>query len=248
MQQLKLLDYDLKAMSMEDILELLLKNNPQKSEFRHIVSLNSENLLAMKSNREFEKVVLTSYGHIIDGVGVIIAARLLNGMRLTRLSGVDVMAKLLEVASGYSLRCLLIGGKAKIAESIANCYKARFPTLKIAFTEGYKDINYPVSEENEAIKRIVSLTRPHLVFVSFGSPAQELWIEKQKSLFKGCLVMGVGGAFSMLSGALPRSPNWMRRAGLEWFFRLLIEPWRLRRQLKLVEFVSLVIKEKLKQK
>jgi N-acetylglucosaminyldiphosphoundecaprenol N-acetyl-beta-D-mannosaminyltransferase len=79
--------------------------------------------------------------------------------------------------------------------------------------------------------------------VAFGSPNQELWIEHHKKEFKNCVVMGVGGAFDFLGGRVMRAPLFIRQLGFEWFFRLLIQPWRLRRQMRLVRFLGLVIQE-----
>ncbi len=82
--------------------------------------------------------------------------------------------------------------------------------------------------------------KPHLVFVAFGSPWQELWIERHRNQFQNCVVMGVGGAFDFLGGKVPRAPVIIRRLGFEWLFRLIVQPWRLRRQLRLVRFGWLI--------
>jgi len=245
MQSLKLLNYNFRFVNFDEVLEYILKNRDQNQPSRQIISLNPENFIAMTKNREFEKVVLTSYGQITDGVGIALAARLLNRTRLPRLTGVDLMDRLLGVASEYRLRCLLIGGRGQLAEKVVECYKRTFPHLNIAGTEGFYDLKHPQESEIHRLKQIVASTRPHLIFVAFGSPWQELWIKEQSELFRGSLVIGVGGAFSMLSGAIPRAPGLFRNLGLEWFYRLISEPWRLKRQMALGKFLLLVIKFKL---
>jgi len=245
MQLLKFFNYQFKILNYQDILEYILKNRNQKQLAAQIISLNSENLVTMKKNERFEKVVLSSFGQIVDGAGVVVAARLLTHTALTRLTGVDLMDRLLREAAKYSLRCLLIGGKGKLAENVAECYRRRVPKLIVEGTEGFGDLKVPKKPEIGRLKQIVASTRPHLVFVAFGSPAQELWIEERSELFRGSLVIGVGGAFAMLAGVLPRSPSLMRRLGLEWLFRLFCQPWRVKRQLALVEFIIMTIKFKL---
>jgi len=90
--------------------------------------------------------------------------------------------------------------------------------------------------------------KPHLVFVAFGSPYQELWIARHSNQFGKSVVMGVGGAFDYLSGHVYRAPEFIRKIGLEWFFRLLSQPWRWKRQLSLLKFIKLVLQEKWKKK
>ena len=245
MQSLQLFNYHFKILNYQNILEYILKNKSQKQMAAQIVSLNPENLVAMRKSERFEKVVLSSLGQIVDGAGVVVAARVLAHTTLSRLTGVDLMDRLLGEAAKYSLRCLLIGGRGQLAERVADCYKRRFPKLMVEGTEGFGDLKSPKKPEIERLKQIVASTRPHLVFVAFGSPVQELWIEEQQALLRGSLVIGVGGAFAMLAGVLPRSPGFMRQWGLEWFYRLIREPWRAKRQLALVEFILLTAKFKL---
>ena len=67
------------------------------------------------------------------------------------------------------------------------------------------------------------------MLVAFGAPAQELWIDRLRNRLGVAVAIGVGGAFDFLTGRVPRAPAWMRKAGLEWLFRLLRQPWRIRR-------------------
>ena len=83
------------------------------------------------------------------------------------------------------------------------------------------------------------------MFVALGAPKQEYYIEEMAKKTKGVVYMAVGGSFDIISGRLRRAPLFMRRMGLEWLWRLILEPWRIRRQLALVEFVWMVLKEKL---
>lgn len=229
--------------SIKDIREQLLESNLSRHSMVHIVSLNPENLVTMKRNAEFEKVVRKTRMHIPDGIGTILALYVLKGVKTTRVTGVDIMEMLISEASKRSLRILLIGGKGDLAEKTADCYKKRFKNLPIWAISGYQDVSNQGDEETEHIKTIVRSIKPRLVFVSFGSPSQEIWIERQRDLFKGCLVMGVGGAFAMLAGEVARAPEFVRIVGLEWLYRLVREPWRFWRQLKLVVFIVMVLRE-----
>ena len=86
------------------------------------------------------------------------------------------------------------------------------------------------------------------MFVAFGSPKQELWIAQNLDKLPAKVVIGVGGAFDFVSGKVKRAPVWVRKIGFEWLFRLIIQPWRIKRQLRLVKFVYLVLAEKFGKK
>ena len=247
MQTIKLLNYHFSFVDFNDILERIKKDILVKGKFCQIISINPENIMIMTRDNEFKKLVMSSQTLIVDGVGIVLAARLLTGTGLRRLPGVELMERLISYASQYSLRCLLIGGDANLAELTAKCYAGRYPKLKIWGLQAIDDIKQPKPQEMLALKQIVSTSKPCLVFVAFGSPAQERWIQANKELFKGCLVVGVGGGFAMVSGVLPRAPKVMQRLGLEWLFRLVRQPWRLKRQLNLISFLLLVIKAKFKK-
>jgi N-acetylglucosaminyldiphosphoundecaprenol N-acetyl-beta-D-mannosaminyltransferase len=247
MLKTNILSLPLTLLAKEDILEQIKKGERKKTDFLHILSINPENVIIALERKEFKRVVVETQSHIPDGIGVVLAVRLLMGRRITRLTGIDMMETLLEAGAEYSLRVVLIGGKTNLADDVSKCYKKRFPSLNIAGTQGILDISRPTREEEKAIFRIVSITRPHLIFVSFGSPQQELWIDRHKNDFEGAVVMGVGGAFDFIAGEVPRASAFFRKTGLEWLYRLVKEPRRAFRQLRLVKFMFLVFGAKLKQ-
>lgn len=241
--QKKFFGIPIDKLTKKDILEKIKKSIYQHNQFFHIVSLNPENLVIAQKKQRFKKVIRTAQIRIIDGVGIVLACRLLGINYGERVSGVDLMEELLTMAGELCLRVLFIGGKGNLANKLADCYQKKFPQAKFFGLEGIKDIKNPTKKEEEKIFSIVSDFKPHLVFVAFGSPDQELWIERHKKDFNGSVCMGVGGAFDFLGGKVPRAPVFLRHLGLEWLFRLFVQPWRWRRQLRLVEFVWLVIKE-----
>lgn len=105
-------------------------------------------------------------------------------------------------------------------------------------------VKAPRSFEIENLK--LKIPQTDILFVAFGSPKQEFWIADNLEKLPIRVAIGVGGAFDFVSGEVKRAPKWMRQAGLEWLFRLIIQPWRLKRQFSLLIFLFLVIKEKLR--
>lgn len=243
----KILEIPIPLESKKQILEKIIKYLKKLNGFFHVVSLNPENLVIAHENQLFKKVILSSQMTIIDGFGIVLASRLLGFKVGERFAGVDLMNELIKLSDKLRLRVLLIGGKSKLAESLANCYNSHYPKAKFFGIEGVKDIKKGMTKkEKSLIIKIVTDFKPQIVFVAFGSPYQEIWIDNQKNLFKNCLVMGVGGGFDFLSGQVKRAPVFLRKIGFEWLFRLLNQPWRLKRQLRLIKFLWLLMVERIK--
>lgn len=248
MKQTSIFGIEIPQESKNSILDKIKKNITSKGEFCHIVSLNPEIFVIAEKNEEFKNVVRTAQIRIVDGIGVVMAAQMLNVKAGPRFTGVDLMEEVVKMASDMRLRVMLIGGKQKLAEGLAKCYGELYPEAKFKGVSGVTDIKNPKKSEENEIFSIVAGFRPQIVFVSFGSPDQELWIERHKNQFKGMVVAGVGGAFNYLSGDVVRAPVFLRYIGLEWLFRLATQPWRWRRQMRLIEFIKLVVEQKWKRK
>lgn len=227
-----------------DTLEKIKKYLSGPPVFRHIVSINPENIILAQDNPEYRDVCHKSDLALSDGIGVIMATKILGKSAPERISGSNLLPKLLDLAGAMSLRVLLIGSQANLASDIAKCYSRSYPEATYIGTQGYKNVSKPTKEEQQAIEDIVRNTRPHFVFVAFGSPFQELWIYSHRALLKDSICMGVGGAFDYLSGVSHRPPHIIVRLGLEWLYRLILQPWRAKRQfLRLPRFVILVLKQ-----
>lgn len=244
MNQNKLLGITIERESMQSILEKIKKYIIQPSDFFHIVSLNPENLVIVQGNREFKKVIETAQIRLIDGVGIVLASKLLGIEVGERVPGVRLMEEVMKLADRISSTVLLIGGKPNLALKLAECYQKKYLKAKIAGIQGIQNIKNPTTNEENAIFDIVSSMKPNIIVVAFGSPEQELWLARHSNELKGIVCMGVGGAFDYLSGQIIRAPKFLQKIGLEWLFRLVIQPWRWRRQLRLIKFLLLIMKEK----
>lgn len=241
----KLLGISLPTYSKKDILDKIKKYTLTRDQFIHIASLNPENMVIAQKDKLFKEVVVKSQIKIIDGVGVVIAAKTLNIEAANRIPGVDLVSDLITLSSVERLRVVLIGGKGKLAEDLADCYTRSYPQAKYIGLKGIENIKNIKRAEEEHIFNIITYTKPHLLLVAFGSPYQEKWIWKNKAKFKGIVCMGVGGSFDYLSGKILRPLPIIQKYGFEWLYRLIIQPWRLKRQLKLLIFAWYIFKEKL---
>lgn len=240
-----LLGVTIDKLSKQEVLDKILKNIKRPANFFHIVSINPEIVVITQENSLFKQVVNSAQIRLIDGVGIVRAAQVLGIPIGEKISGVDLMEELISIACNMRSRVLLIGGRPNLAVSLSNCYQQKYSQAKFLGVEGIKNIQKPTTKEENDIWAIVSDYKPHMIFTAFGSPEQELWLERHKDHFKGIVVMGVGGGFDFLSGEIKRAPIFIRKIGLEWLFRLILQPWRWRRQTRLIKFIILVLKQKI---
>lgn len=221
-----------KAEALEGILGMVAEGTPH-----HVVTVNPEFAVLAHQDPSFRDALNQADLALADGVGISWAA-LLTGHRIrARLPGVDLMERLAELAAQRGYRFYLLGARPGVAEGAARALAARYPGLRIAGVYA----GSPRPEEEEAIIERVRAAAPHFLFVAYGAPQQDLWIRRNLARLGVPMTMGVGGSLDYLSGVVPRAPSWMRRMGLEWLFRLLREPWRWRRMLRLPLFLWLVL-------
>ena len=157
-----------------------------------------------------------------------------------KISGSDFIWSIAKVAAKNKYRIFLFGGAVTVAERAALKLQTDVHDLRIAGVY-HGDLTTPTDEIIEAINH----SRADIILVCLGSPLQERWLAE--NLAKTCCNVGVGlgGTFDFIAKIVPRAPLWMRRSGLEWLYRLFIEPRRLRRQLALPKLAWLVLKNKL---
>lgn len=234
------------------ILEQILENLEKKTKKYYILTPNPEIIMYAVKHPSFKTILNEADIALCDGVGVALAGRILNKPFAERVTGVDFMISLCKLSDSYPITVGFLGGRGRVAQETAERLQRECPGLKVAFAEaGNPDettvelVKRKTGEFSTAIGQEKLL---NFLFVAYGFPKQEEWIAKHLDQLPAQYVMAVGGSFDYISGRVPRAPLFLRVLGLEWFFRLIVQPWRLKRQLALIEFVFLVIKEKLSKK
>ena len=230
--------------SETDILDKIEKYLSKPVGFFHITSLNPEIISYAIYDQQYNQIVKSSHIRINDGVGLVVAGQILGIQVQPRITGVDLMVSLLNYANKNSLSVMLIGGGEKVAERVVECQRKQFAKVKFISLQGIVNIKMPTSDEEQKIFSIVAAAKPQFLFVAFGSPYQEQWIYNHQEQLKGIVCMGVGGAFDLLSGNLPRPPRIIRNLGLEWLFRLITSPKRLHKQSYWIKLIGLAVKER----
>lgn len=209
----------------------------------YIVTPNPEIVVAAQKDRRFKEILNKSSLSIPDGIGLVWGARVLGKNLPERVTGTDLLEGLAALAAEHGFSLFLLGGGEGVAEKAAARLKTRYPTLKIAGTYAGESSS---ASDTFARRRLAKL-KIDILAVAFGAPRQERWIARNLPHLNVRLAIGVGGALDYISGEKPRAPIWLQKVGLEWLFRLIKEPSRLKRQLSLPYFSYLVFKEKFRK-
>ena len=202
-----------------------------------IATVNPEFVMAARRDPAFRAVLEGADLCLPDGVGITLAARYLGRPLRERVAGVDLAEALAARAAREGWRLFLLGAAPGVADRVASVLAARYPGLTVAGTHA----GSPRREEEDDIVRRVWEARADVLLVAYGAPAQDLWLARNLARTGAKVGVGVGGAFDYIAGVVPRAPRWMRRAGLEWLYRLIRQPWRWRRQRVLPLYALLVL-------
>lgn len=193
----------------------------------------------MMTAAELAKLVLP------DGIGIILAARILGYPEGGRVTGPDLMLHLCDKGREWGLKHFFYGGADGVAEMLAAKLAARYPGLAIAGTccPPFRQLT-PVEERD--IRRTLNEARPDVLWVGLGAPKQEKWIAENLPHLRIPATIGVGAAFDFHSGNVPWASAWLRRLGLEWLHRLIMNPLRMiHRNLDSGRFLAGVFRQKL---
>jgi N-acetylglucosaminyldiphosphoundecaprenol N-acetyl-beta-D-mannosaminyltransferase len=208
-----------------------------------IVTLNPEMVVAAGDDPAFRRLLNGADLNVIDGVGLMVAARWLGHRQRERVTGSDGIYRLAAHCAQQGYRTFFLGAAPGVAEVVAERLAGQYPELKVAGS--YAGSPRP-EDEGEVVARVRAAV-PDLLLVAYGVPAEERWIARNRDRLGVAVMIGVGGAFDFVAGVTRRAPPWMRRAGLEWLHRLIHQPWRWRRQLALGRFAIRVLGQKFRQ-
>ena len=206
---------------------------------RQICTVNPEFIIDARRDPAFAAMLASADLRVPDGVGVLWAARLFGHPLRERVTGSDGIYRISERAAERGWRLFLLGAAPGVAERCALALRRRYPGLIVAGAYS----GSPADSEWPEIVQMLGATRPDVLFVAFGHPKQDLWIASHRHELPCTVAIGVGGAFDFVAGVTLRAPAWMQRLGLEWLHRLLQQPWRWRRMVKLPLFAGLVIEQ-----
>jgi N-acetylglucosaminyldiphosphoundecaprenol N-acetyl-beta-D-mannosaminyltransferase len=199
-----------------------------------VITLGVEMVMYACRDARFRETIATFELSLCDTIGILLASRLRGGPLRERVTGVGLIEALARrSAERGDIRLYLMGAAPGIAERAAARLKAQHPGIRIA---GVRD-GYFSAAESDGVAAAIAATGANVLLAGLGSPKQEFWLERYLSATQCRVGIGVGGSFDVIAGTKRRAPRAMQRLGLEWFFRLVQEPSRWRRQLALPQFV-----------
>jgi len=210
---------------------------------RQVCTVNPEFIVDARRSPEFAAVLARADLRVPDGIGVLWAARM-QGVRLPeRVTGSDGIYDICKRAAREGWRVYFLGAAPGVAQHTAEILSELYPGLRVAgcFPGSPSDTSWPEIAER------LTVARPDILFVAYGHPRQDHWIDRHRHELPVAVALGVGGAFDFVAGVTPRAPRWMRDLGLEWLYRLIRQPWRWRRMAKLPVFGATVLAQTLRR-
>jgi len=166
---------------------------------------------------------------IADGMPLVWLSRLLGTPLPERVTGADMVPLIAERAARDHVKLYLLGGAEEYTRKAAEILTERYPGLEIAGIDTpFVKLDAPdAAEQDLEICRKINESGAFILLVGFGNPKQEIWEERNRANLKCGIMVGIGGTFNFIAGAVKRAPDWMRRSGTEWIFRIIQEPGRL---------------------
>jgi len=209
---------------------------------RTILAVNPEKVMKAQSEPVLRRALDAAGLLIPDGIGVVVAVRLLWKERIARVPGAELMPAICALASQRGYRVFLFGAARAVNDQAAAEIRRQYPGIAIV---GHRD-GYVDDAGMPGLIDEINGSGAQILFVALGSPRQEIWMEKYLPALPGIRVcQGVGGTFDVIAGRVRRAPLAFRRANLEWFYRLVTEPRRAIRQAVLPRFTYQVLREKM---
>ena len=207
------------------------------------VALNAAKFVKLQSDPELRSDVHGGDIVGVDGMGIVLAMKWLEGIEVERVPGVDVMMAMLELSAEKGYRPYILGAKEDVLQAAMANAKARWPRLEFAGSRN----GYFGPEDESTIVASINAARPDCLFLAMPTPKKERFMAQHRDALDVPFIMGVGGSVDVLAGAVKRAPAWMQKSGLEWFYRLYQEPRKMfvRYASSNTKFLAIVLRQKL---
>lgn len=238
--RIQILGLPVDAITYEQWLDLIDQWVKSADRLHHVCTTNPEFMMVAQTDVNFRNILHRADLCVPDGVGLLWAAKRQGTPLPERVTGSDGVPIIAERAAQIGWKLFFLGAGDGIAEKAANILREKYPTLQIVSTYS----GSPSPQEEDAIVTMVNASGADILFVAYGAPEQDKWIARNSPRLKVSMAMGVGGAFDFIAGVVPRAPVWMRNLGIEWLYRLYLQPWRIKRMMRLPRFVLKVLMSK----
>ncbi|MDF5711740.1 MAG: WecB/TagA/CpsF family glycosyltransferase [Nostoc sp. S4] len=234
--------------SFDRVVEAIAHHAISASIPKYVVTPNAQHIVALQRDARFRLIYRHAFLVVPDGVPLLWAAKLFNTPLSGRVNGTDLFEHLCKISADRGLKVFLLGGRQGAAKKARQVLEARHSNLKIV---GTYCPYYGFESDPDELRRInlaIQAAAPDILFVGLGAPKQEYWIYDNYQKLGVPVAIGIGVSFELVAGMVKRAPKFMQKAGLEWFFRLIMEPKRLWQRYIIGNtiFILLVLKQKLR--
>ncbi|MCU6792961.1 WecB/TagA/CpsF family glycosyltransferase [Paenibacillus sp. WQ 127069] len=218
----------------------LITHMIESREPHQIITANPIMVMSAVDSSAYMQLLQAADLVVPDGAGIVWAANYVGNPVAERVTGFDLLHRMMQLGESKGWKVYLLGASPEMIEAAASSLKRQYPALQLV---GYRD-GYFQADEDAAVIANIREHDPDILLIGRSADKQEPWIAQYKQQLRVPVIMGVGGSFDVLSGKLKRAPVIFQRLRLEWFYRLLQEPWRYKRMLVLPKFAMKVIREK----
>lgn len=235
----------LDAVTMQDAVDRCIEWCRDADGGRVVFPVNASIVVAMRTDAALRAACDAADMRLADGASLLLATRLEGGRLPERVTGIDLMQRLVERAAADRLSLFFLGARPVVVERLVARYRSLYPNVRIV---GFHDGYFDRAEENNLV-RSIRASGAHILFTGMQTPFKEIWANTFRNQLGVALILAVGGSFDVVAGFVPRAPLWMQRAGMEWLWRLLREPRRLWRRYLFtnMSFILLVLTSAIKR-
>ncbi len=220
-RRITFLDCPIDSATMEQTVDSCLRwQRDARRQSHTLLTVNAAIVVNMRQDEPLRRAVAAGDLIVPDGMPVVWASRLLGLPLAARVAGVDLMARLLEVASEQEWRVFFLGAREEVLEKLMSICREKHPGLVIA---GHRNGYFKEPDHPLVIQQIRD-SKADVLFVGMPTPFKEVWCEQHRDALNVPVIMGVGGSFDVLAGYIRRAPKWMQACALEWSWRLMMEP------------------------
>ncbi|MTI71514.1 MAG: WecB/TagA/CpsF family glycosyltransferase [Firmicutes bacterium] len=243
-KKVSIMDVDIDKITLREankkVEDFLIKEKPSV-----IYTPNTEIIMAADKDPFLKDILNDGDLTIADGIGLVYASRIKNKDLPERVTGYDLSMNILKIANEFGYSIFLLGGKEGIAKTAKKRIKEKYPNIKVVGVQnGYfkgTHIGFNDHKEERKIISDINKSKADILFVGLGAPKQEFWIHENKTKLNNKVIIGNGGTIDHLAGIVKRAPKIYQNLGIEWLYRLIKEPNRIKRQKVLPLFVLKVL-------
>jgi len=223
--RIDLLGCPVDAVTLDDAVRRIGRAIRERRRLVH-VAMNTAKLVRMGRDPLLHRDVLRGDLITADGMGIVLGARLFGQPLPGRVTGIDLMERVLALCARQGFRPYILGARAEVLERALYRLRRRHPSLRLAGSHH----GYFAPEDEEGLVARINAARADCLFVAMPTPAKETFIARHAGTLTPAFIMGVGGSVDVIAGRVRRAPRWMQRAGLEWLYRTWQEPRRMWRR------------------